>query len=239
MEADELEHGGPSLLLLAIIAGALFAGGLAATMTALMTSPLGVAGETMGALPEQAAAMRLSALLQLGGAIVLGIFTAAGVSRLRFLGLDMAPVQIAFFGGIAAAIFALLSALIQWVLTMPGITMDLGVIRLFQLLVLAVGGVGHVAAMGLLLAGISLAGGLAGLLPRWLMWFGLALAVLSELATLTLLLPGAGYLFPIARFGTLIWMIAIGACLPKSLTESDRARHASQEEPILARAHPS
>jgi hypothetical protein len=166
MEADELEHGGPSLLLLAIIAGALFAGGLAATMTALMTSPLGVAGETMGALPEQAAAMRLSALLQLGGAIVLGIFTAAGVSRLRFLGLDMAPVQIAFFGGIAAAIFALLSALIQWVLTMPGITMDLGVIRLFQLLVLAVGGVGHVAAMGLLLAGISLAGGLAAPFAR-------------------------------------------------------------------------
>jgi hypothetical protein len=50
IEADELEHGGPSLLLLAIIAGALFAGGLAATMTALMTSPSGVAAENMGAL---------------------------------------------------------------------------------------------------------------------------------------------------------------------------------------------
>jgi hypothetical protein len=239
----EAEHLGPPLLALAIVVTVLFLGSL--VTTALMThgghlpSPFEPARMTAGFFAEQAAAVRLSAFLQLGAAIVLGNFAATGASRLRFLGVRVAGVQIALFGGIAAAVLAALSCLLQWVLTQPEITMDPGVIHLVHLALFAFGGIGHVAAAGLLLAGVSLAAGITELLPRWVMWLGLALAVISELATFTLIVHEAAYLLPIARFGTLVWMIAVGACLPKSLAEAERTRRAHQQQPMVARAHSS
>ncbi|GAB3826397.1 hypothetical protein ACFPIJ_06465 [Dactylosporangium cerinum] len=55
---------------------------------------------------------------------------------------------------------------------------------------------------------------LDGLLPRWLAWAGLAVAAVAELATLSLLLEGAAYLLPIARFAGLAWLIVVGFKLP-------------------------
>ena len=52
----------------------------------------------------------------------------------------MAGVQIALFGGIAAAVLAALSCLMQWVLTQPEITTDAGL-----LLVHLTGDLGQVA----------------------------------------------------------------------------------------------
>jgi hypothetical protein len=148
-------------------------------------------------------------------------------------------VHIALFGGIAAAVLALLSALLQWVLTLPEVSTDPGVIHLLHLLFFAMGGVGHVAATGLLLVGVSLAAGITELVPRWVMWLGLALGGIAALATLTLLVPEAAYLLPVARFGTFIWMIGVGACLPKSLAEAERVRRSRHEPRALAGAHPS
>jgi hypothetical protein len=242
-DSPETEHQGPPLLALALVVTVLFLGSL--ITTALMThgghlpSPFEPARTTAGFFAEQAAAVRLSAFLQLGAAIVLGNFAAATASRLRFLGIHAAGVQIALFGGIAAALLAALSCLLQWVLTQPEITIDPGVIHLVHLALFAFGGIGHVAAAGLLLAGASLAAGISGLLPRWLMWLGLTLAAVSELATFTLIVREAAYLLPIARFGTLVWMIAVGACLPKSWAEAERTRRANQAQPVIARAHSS
>jgi hypothetical protein len=69
--------------------------------------------------------------------------------------------------------------------------------------------------------------------------FGLTLAALSELATFTLIVREVAYLLPIAHFGTLIWMIAVGVSLPQSLGAAESARRAHQPESFVARAHPS
>lgn len=46
--------------------------------------------------PQHDGATRLFAFLQLGAAVTLGIFVATAVSRLRFLGVRVAGVDIAF-----------------------------------------------------------------------------------------------------------------------------------------------
>ena len=45
----------------------------------------------------------------------------------------------------------------------------------------AFGGPGFAVPLGLFLAGVSISAGLTRLIPRWLMWFGLILAVIGEL----------------------------------------------------------
>ena len=55
--------------------------------------------------------LRWVAFLQFGAAIPLGIFTATVVSRLRFLGLTVAGLTIAQFGGYVASIMLAFSGL--------------------------------------------------------------------------------------------------------------------------------
>jgi hypothetical protein len=54
------------------------------------------------------------------------------------------------------------------------------------------------------------------LLPKWLAWLGLALAAVAELSWLSLIVPGAAYLLPAARFPAFVWILAVGALLPRS-----------------------
>jgi hypothetical protein len=176
----------------------------------------------LGFFTEHADAVRLSAFLQLGAAIVLGLFTATAVSRLRFLGVQAAGGTIAAFGGFAGAVFSALAALLAWVLAAPddsGLPAQEG----FHWLMFGAGGPATVATMGLLVAGVSVSGGLSGLLPRWLGWAGVALAAVAELSTLVLVVPSAVYLLPIARLLTLAWMITVGAVLPRSRNVEVRA----------------
>jgi hypothetical protein len=56
-------------------------------------------------------------------------------------------------------------------------------------------------------------------LPRRLGWFGIAVAVVSELAVLSAAFDGADVLLPIGRFGGLIWLVAIGVALPANRRE--------------------
>ena len=161
-------------------------------------------------------ALRIVAFLQFGSAIPLGIFTATVVSRLRFLGLDVAGVTIALFGGVAASIMLASSALISWTMAQSGVADDPDVLRVLQLLTFAFGGPGHVLPLGLLLAGISVPAAFARLLPRWLVAFGLIVAVLAELSWVSLVLPAAGPLLPLSRFPSLVWLVIAGFMLPSS-----------------------
>ena len=61
-----------------------------------------------------------------------------------------------------------------------------------------------------------------GLLPRSLAWGGLVIAVLAELATLVLSWPEAAVVLPIGRFTGFIWLIVVGALLPKRRTDRRR-----------------
>lgn len=48
---------------------------------------------------------------------------------------------------------------------------------------------------------------LGGLLPRALGWFGLLIAAAGALSALGLIAPGLQFLFPVVRFGGLLWLL--------------------------------
>ena len=210
-------HAGPPLLLPGGVFVALciasFASG--AIMTGFAPYPIPFAS-TDGSryFAEHAKAVQVVAFLQFGAAIPLGLFTATLASRLRFLGIDAAGATIALFGGFAASVFLGCSALVQWVLASPGVAEDPANARVLQLLMFATGGPGHVVPLGLLIAGASITAGLTKLIPRWLMSFGVVLALVAELATLVLILEPAAYFLPLARFPSFIWIICISLVLP-------------------------
>jgi hypothetical protein len=211
-------HRGPPLLAVAIVFTTLFVASLVVS-TAMaggehFPSPFQPEALSNGYFAQHAEAVRVGAFLQLGSAVPLGIFTATVVSQLRFLGLNVAGTFIALFGGVGASLFLVISALIQWVLSYLGGSE--ATIHALHLLAFATGGVGYVVGAGLLVAGISVSGGLSRLLPSWLMWFGLAVAAIAELASLSLILVPATYLLPAARFSAFAWMICVGALLPKT-----------------------
>lgn len=212
-----VRHPGPPLILLGALFMALFVGSLVAgavlTGGAPYPRPFGDT-DTARYFAEHAFATRVMAFLQFGAAIPLGLFTATLVSRLRFLGIEAAGVTIALFGGFAASFFLAASALTQWVLAAPGVADVTTDARMLQLFAFATGGPGHVVPLGLLLAGGSITGGLTRKIPRWLMWFGVVIAVFAELSTLTLILEPAVFLLPLARFPAFIWILCIAAALP-------------------------
>jgi hypothetical protein len=210
-------HRGPSLLAVGIVHVALF-------LASLVFSTVMARGEHFPSpfQPEALShawfvanrdAVRVGAFFAFGASVPLGIFTATAASRLRFLGVNVAGESIALFGGLSASLWLALSGLVEWALAWPGVQ-EASTIRALHLVVFAAGGIGFMVAFGLLLAGVSLSAGLARLLPRWLMWFGLVLAALAELSALTLLFPVMAWLLPAVRFPGLVWLICVGALLP-------------------------
>src|SRR5262245_31555388 len=74
-------------------------------------SPLQPPNEIVAYFRENAPKVAFCAFLQFASAIPLGIYVATMTSRLRFLGVRAAGVDIALFGGLAASFMTLLSAL--------------------------------------------------------------------------------------------------------------------------------
>jgi len=153
--------------------------------------------------------------------VPLGLFTATVVSRLRFLGARVAGVHIALFGGLMTAFNLSLSALVLWVMAYPGIAQDASVIRALYYVTFAVGGVGYSVPMGLLIAGVSVPSGFMKLLPKWLVAFGLLIAVCGELSWFSLTFPKLLFLIPLTRFPGFIWLIAAGFVLPNSRMQKE------------------
>jgi len=216
-----LRHAGPPLPVPGVVFLALFAGSL--VLGAILTGgtpppiPFGATDASLRYFVDHATAVRVAAFLQFGAAVPLAIFTAAVVSRLHFLRVHAAGVTIALVGGLAASILLAISGLLEWVLSSPGVADVTANARVLQLLVFATGGPGHVVSLGLLLAGVSIAGGLTRRLPRWVMWFGIVLAVFAELSSLTLLTEYAALFIPLARFPAFIWILCVAFTLPAEI----------------------
>lgn len=210
--------GGPPLGILGVVVTGLFVAGLAlSTVLAAgspFPSPFGEAAPIVTYFQDHEFAVRVGGLFQFAAAIPLAIYAATASSRLHQLGIRAPGATIALAGGLLAAAFLAASGLTCWVLSQPAVTTSPDLIHVLQLLAFAAGGPGHVVPLGLLLAGIAVPGLLTGLLPRWLAWTGLVIAAVAELTTLSLLLEGAAYLLPIARFASLAWLIAAGFKLP-------------------------
>ncbi len=212
-------HSGPSLLMLALIyLGLLILGG--SRLSAAFAIPKDSAEKAVAYLAKNGSAIQWGSLFELGSAIPLGIFIATTVSRLRFLGVRAAGESIAFLGGIGATMMLILAALASWSLTRPGIGESAGAVRALQALTFAGGGPGFVVPLGLFLAGVSVTGGLHKLMPRWLMWLGLAVALACELASLTLLNFKAAYFIPVGRFVSIVWMIGVALTLPAGIASA-------------------
>lgn len=222
-------HVGPPLLPLALIVCGLFAASLivGAAGGGPFPSPYDPAHDVLAFFAGHSTTVRVAATLQFASAVPLAILAASLSSRVRFLGFARVPgVLIASTGGILASGLLMLSALVQWVLSQPGVRDDPGVVRALADLTFATGGPGHVVFLGLLVAGLAVPAAIGRLLPRPLALAGVALALVAELSTLALPFHGAAFLLPIARFGGLIWLVLAAALLPTTTPTTKDPAHA-------------
>jgi hypothetical protein len=228
-----VKHRSPPLLLVAGIHFALFVTGLAAATTlaggAVFPSPF-EPDKARDYFSAHAEAVRVGSFFLFGSAVPLGLFAATATSRLAFLGVRVAGVDIALLGGVGASLMLLISGLCMWGLGTPGVAAMPEATRLLHLLTFATGGPGFAVTFGLLVLGVSLAGGLSRRLPRWLMWFGIAIGVCAELSSLSLLSNTAAILLPLARFPGLSWLIAVGVCLPARREREPREVRGASDE---------
>ncbi|HEV2330114.1 MAG TPA: hypothetical protein VGY56_15135 [Verrucomicrobiae bacterium] len=164
------------------------------------------------------------AFLHFGAAIPLGIFTATMVSRLQLLGIRVAGIYIALFGGLATAFNMMASSVSLWVMAYPGIASNPDVLRALYYLAFAFGGVGFSVPLGLLIAGISIPSAFIKLLPKWLVILGIALGIIGELSWLDMITPHALFLIPLTRFPGFLWLILAGFLLPRSRPSTENAR---------------
>ena len=219
-----LVHPGPPLLPVALIHVALFGSSLFVrgilAPDAPSPNPFGAPSATVDFFANHGDVARLIAFLQFGSAVPLAIFTATIVSRLQFLGVKAAGPAIALCGGLAAALGLAVTGLWSWMLALPG-SVSSSTDRLLFVVPFAAGGPGWGVGFGLLLAGVSVSGGLTGLVPRWLMWFGVSLAAIAELSALTLLTIYAAPSIPITRFVGFVWLVVVALKLPRSTTDPD------------------
>src|SRR5437868_1678297 len=160
-------------------------------------------------------AVRFCASFQMGSMIPLGILAATVVSRLRFLGITAAGAYIALFGGFMTVFDSTVSHLTMWAMTLPVVNHNAVFLPPLYFVSYAFGGPGFSIPMGLFIAGISVTCAFAGLLPKWIAWSGLLLAVIGELSWLHLpFFPKFVFLIPLTRFPGFLWLIAAGFALP-------------------------
>ena len=205
---------GPPLVLPALIFTLLFLAGMA-----LGTSPplpTASPAEVLADYQLEQGSVTLTAFLQFGASIPLAIFAATAFGRLRQLGLNVPGAAIGLVGGVLASAALALCGVLGWVGARAARLDDPAVTYLVRDLTFMTGGVGHVVPLGLLVAGIAVPSLFGRLLPRWLAWLGIDLAMIAELSTLSLLTPAAMLALPIARFGGFARLIDVGALLPRA-----------------------
>ena len=169
-------------------------------------------------------AVLLCAFFQFAAAIPLGNFTASAVSRLHFLGVRAAGVNIALFGGFATATLMMINAGVLCAMIHPEVSHDPALIVALYYFGFHIGGVGFSVPFGLLMAGISIPALLYKLVPRWIAILGIVLAVCGELSWLEMLFPQAVPLIPFTRFPGFIWAIAMGFALPTATSQHTQSR---------------
>jgi len=204
----------PSLLILTVVYLALLIGG-GSQMRIAFNTPHDTAA--LSYVATNAMTIKLASFLELVSALVLGVFVASSVARVRSIGTRASEMQVATLGGVGVTMMLASSALATWSLTRPGVAGAPGAVTVLQSLAFDGGGPGFAVFLGLFVAGVSIAAGRQRLIPRWLMWFGIGIATACELAALTLLNFTAGYFIPVGRFGGILWMIFISLNLPNRL----------------------
>jgi hypothetical protein len=185
--------------------------------------PTASVSEMVAFFSTRQSAVLICAFLQFGAAIPLGIFTATVVSQLQFLGVRAAGTNIALFGGLASAFGVLFGNSFLWAMTYPGIAQDSTLVHALYRVSFGIGGPGFSVPFGILIAGVSVSAGLSRLIPRWLMYFGIAVAICGELSWFEILNVKFLPLIPLTRFPGFVWSIIVGFRLPRRIsTESGK-----------------
>lgn len=210
---------GPHPGVLAAISLGLLAASLV-TMSSLsggetIVSPFEDTETVSGFFADHGFAASLGSMLQLGSSIPLGIYAASVYARQLRLGVRVPGPVIGLFGGAAAAVLLMVSAVVTWTQSQMIVSADPELTHALAYISFAAGGFAHVVGLGLLVAGIAVPSMILRLMPMWFTWVGLALAVAAELSILSMVFEPLQYLIPIGRFGSLIWLIAAGFLLPK------------------------
>jgi hypothetical protein len=163
-------------------------------------------------------AVRVSNFFLFASAVPFGIFAVTTVSRLRFLGVRAAGTNITLLGGMIATIALLLSGITGWVLSVPEVSASAQLAKAIFFLCFLFGGTVFAVGFGLLAAGVSVTSYFMRLLPRWMVAFGMLLAITGELSSLSLIAYPANFFIPITRYLGLIWMVSVAIALTKNRT---------------------
>jgi hypothetical protein len=214
-------HKGPHLGMLAVLYTVLFCAGLFPVTNFYKApywpGPWEPASTIIPFFQTQGARVVLCLFLQLGAMVCLGLFTATVVSRLHFLGARAAGVYIALLGGFWVVFDSMAGTMATWAMVHPSVSPHDGVVIALYYLAYGLGGPGFSIPMGLLIAGITITSAFMHVLPKWLIVFGLILAVAGELSWLHIILyPKLLFLIPLTRFPGFIWLIIVGFLMPKS-----------------------
>ncbi len=211
---------GPSLLLLATVHFLLFASGLVVAAVlrhgAHFATPFAPAEELGAFLAVSPAAVRVSNFFLFGSAVPFGIFAVTAVSRLRYMGIRAAGTNIALLGGLIATIALILSGSVGWILSVPEVLASAPVVKMVSFLNFLLGGVMFAVGFGLLAAGVSVTCYFMRLLPRWLVVFGMLMALTGELSSLSLVAYPANFFIPVTRYLGLIWMFSVAVALTRN-----------------------
>ncbi len=209
-------QGGPSLVLLAVACVGLLFGGLVigVALGGIMPLPYGPVSAVAAYVRAQPVAIQVIATAMFASSVPLAIYAATASARLRQLGATAPAATIALTGGTLAAGALGLAGLVGWTLSRTELSADAALVRAVYLLVFLIGGPGHIAALGLLVAGMAVPSLILGLTPRPVAWVGLAVAALAELTTAVLVWTELGLILPIARISALLWLVLAGALMP-------------------------
>lgn len=220
---------GPSLLLLVTFHFLIFASGLVSAAAlrhgARFVTPFAPAEELRAFLALSPTAVRVSNFFLFGSAVPFGIFAVTTVSRLRYLGVRAAGTNISLLGGLIATIALILSGIVGWILSVPEVLVSAPIVKMASFLNFLLGGVVFAVGFGLLTAGVSVTCHFMRLLPRWLVAFGMLMALTGELSSLSLIAYPANFFIPITRYLGFIWMFSVAVALT-------RDRNGEQAVPI-------
>ena len=162
-------------------------------------------------------AVLLCAFFQFGAAIPFGIYVATVVSQLQFLGVRAAGTSIALYGGLTTAIGIIFGNSYLWAMSYPDISQNPTLLHALYRISFGIGGPGFSVPFGVFIAGVAVTSGLTRLIPRWLMWFGIAIAICGELSWFEMLSTKFLPLIPLTRFPGFLWTILVGFKLPRTV----------------------
>ena len=220
-------QGGPPPLVPALVYGALLIAAVA--LLAGAPHPGTPAASALAWDRAHTGVLHAAALVVFGAAVPLAIWTATIYRRLRTLGVTAPGAVIGLAGGILAAASLAMSGLVTWVAADTAHIVSPALAKVLSDLSFAAGAAGFVVPFALLIAGVAVPSLILGLTPRALAWFGLVVAAIGMVSTLTLLTSALDFTLPIGRFGGLIFIVAASVLLPAS-----RHRLTAAAQPVAA-----